>query len=252
MPINFSGITNQNILGKILRSPLRLIPPKTILPILQGKLRGKKWIVGSGQHGAWLGSYEYEKQLLFQQIVQEGSVVYDLGANSGFYTILASTLVGKLGKVVSFEPHPRNLGFLREHLRINHIQNATVIDAAVSDCNGFIQFTGDGFIGHISEQGELQVKTVSLDELIDANQIPPPDFIKIDIEGAELLALRGAESMLNNLHPIILLATHGSEVHKDCCQFLDTLGYTLQPVYEDNIQKSDEIVAYFKGKHHDY
>jgi hypothetical protein len=84
MPINFSGITNQNILGKILRSPLRLIPPKTVLPILQGKLRGKKWIVGSGQHGAWLGSYEYEKQLLFQQIVQEGNVVYDLGANNGF------------------------------------------------------------------------------------------------------------------------------------------------------------------------
>lgn len=247
MPINFSGITNQNILGKILRSPLRLIPPKTVLPILQGKLRGKKWIVGSGQHGAWLGSYEYEKQLLFQQIVQEGNVVYDLGANSGFYTVLASALVGNLGKVVSFEPHPRNLVFLREHLRLNLVQNVTVIDAAVSDRSGFIQFSGDGFIGHISEQGELRVKTVSLDELIDTNQIPPPDFIKIDIEGAEMLALQGAKSMLNKLHPTILLATHGSEVHKDCCQFLNALGYSLQQVYGASIQKNDEIVAYFNN-----
>ncbi len=247
MTINFSGITNQNILGKILRLPLQLIPPKTVLPILQGKLRGKKWIVGSGQHGYWLGSYEYEKQLLFQQIIKEGSVVYDLGANSGFYTILASVLVGDFGKVVAFEPHPRNLSYLGEHLRSNHIQNTIVIDAAVSDCTGFIQFNGDGFIGHISDQGELQVKTISLDELIDTNQIPPPNFLKIDIEGAEMLALCGAKSMLIKIHPTILLATHGNEVHRDCCQFLDSLGYSIQSVYGNNVKETNEIVAYFNN-----
>jgi hypothetical protein len=78
MSINFSGISNQTILGKILRFPLQLIPATTIMPILQGKLKGKKWIIKSGQHGAWLGSYEYEKQLVFQQIIKQGSIVYCL------------------------------------------------------------------------------------------------------------------------------------------------------------------------------
>jgi len=246
MSINFSGIANQTFFGKVLRLPLKLIPPKMVMPILQGKLRGKRWIVGSGQHGAWLGSYEYEKQLLFQQMIQEGNVVYDLGSHSGFYTILASVLVGNHGKVVAFEPHPRNLGYLREHLQLNNAQNVTVIDAAVSDKSGFIQFDGSGFTGHISSNhGDLQVKTVSLDELIETNQIPPPDFMKIDIEGAEASALQGAKSMLSRVHPTILLATHGSEVHENCCQFLESLGYILKPIYGENIQNSDEILAYF-------
>ena len=246
MSINFSGIANKTIFGKMLRLPLKLIPPETVMPILQGKLRGKKWIIGSGQHGAWLGSYEYEKQLLFQKMIQAGNVVYDLGSHSGFYSILASEIVGKHGKVVSFEPHPRNLHYLREHLRLNQAQNVTVIDAAVSDISGSVQFDGSGFTGHISShQGDLQVKTVSLDELIETNQIPPPDFIKIDIEGAEALALQGARSMLSKLHPPILLATHGSEVHASCCQFLESLGYILKSVYGESIEKSDEILACF-------
>jgi FkbM family methyltransferase len=245
MSINFSGISNQTILGKILRFPLQLIPATTIMPILQGKLKGKKWIIKSGQHGAWLGSYEYEKQLVFQQIIKQGSIVYDLGSHSGFYTMLASVLVGNQGKVVAFEPHPRNLHYLKQHLQLNHIENVIVIDRAVSDSSGVIQFDGSGFIGHISSQGKLQVKTVSLDELIDTKQIPPPNFLKIDIEGAEMLALSGAKSLLSKIHPTILLATHGIEVHEQCCQFLNELGYTIEAIYGEDIRNSNEIIAYF-------
>jgi len=63
--MNFSAISNKNIFGKILRFPLRFIPTKVVVPILQGTLKGKKWIVGSSNHGCWLGSYEYEKCILF-------------------------------------------------------------------------------------------------------------------------------------------------------------------------------------------
>ncbi|MEH2006873.1 FkbM family methyltransferase [Nostoc sp.] len=247
MSINFSGISNQTILGKILRILLQFIPATTVMPILQGKLKGKKWIVKSGQHGAWLGSYEYEKQIIFQQIIQEGSIVYELGSNSGFYTILASVLVGSQGKVVAFEPHPQNLHYLKQHLRLNHLENVIVIDSAVSDSSGVIQFDGSGFTGHISSQGELQVKTVSLDELIDTEQILPPNFLKIDIEGAEMLALTGAKSILSKIHPTILLATHGIEVHQQCCQFLNSLGYRLETIYGEDIQNSNEIIAYFNA-----
>jgi len=71
--LNFSKISSDSIIGKFLRFPLKLLPQNMIVPIIQGKLRGKKWIVGSSNHGCWLGSYEYEKQVLFSKIVQEGS-----------------------------------------------------------------------------------------------------------------------------------------------------------------------------------
>jgi FkbM family methyltransferase len=243
--MNFSGISNKNLLGQLLRFPLKVIPPATIMPILQGKLRGKKWIVGSGQHGSWLGSYEYDKQILFQQIVTEGSVVYDVGAHSGFYTLLASVLVGTSGKVVAFEPHPRNLRYLKDHLQLNHIQNVTVIEAALSDSCGEMFFEGSAFLGHLSSQGDIQVKTVAIDELINREQIPIPDFIKIDVEGAELLALSGAKQTLSKVHPTIILATHGAEVHQQCCDFLTSLGYSLKAINGGSIQESDELVAYF-------
>lgn len=243
--MNISSISNQKLLGKLLRYPLQFIPPTTVMPILQGKLKGKHWIVGSGQHGSWLGSYEYEKQLLFQQLVTEGSVVYDLGSHSGFYAILASVLVGSQGKVFAFEPHPGNLHYLKEHLRLNQIHNVTVIEAAVSDSFGTMFFEGDSFLGRISSQGEYQVQTVALDELIEQKQIPLPNFLKIDIEGAEMLALSGAQSILSKAHPTILLATHGAEVHQQSCQFLESLGYSLKALNGKTVQESNELIAYF-------
>ncbi len=77
--MNFSKINYQSFLGKLIRLPLRLIPKKMVMPILQGSLRGKKWIVGSGEHGYWLGSYEYQKRLAFEKTIKRNTVVYDIG-----------------------------------------------------------------------------------------------------------------------------------------------------------------------------
>lgn len=244
--MNFSGISKQTFLGKLLRFPLKFIPPDTIMPIWQGKLRNKKWIVGSGDNGYWLGSYESEKQRLFQETITPGSIVFDIGAHVGFYTLLASVLVGASGKVVAFEPLPRNLFYLKEHLRLNRIQNVTVIEVAVSSSCGVISFDegSSSYTGHISSQGEIQVDTVALDELINREQIPLPTHIKIDVEGAEMSVFSGARAMLTLAQPIIFLATHGDEVHQQSCQFLESLGYRLKAIGARSIQESDEIVAY--------
>lgn len=117
--MNLSGIPRRSVLGRVLRAPLRLIPPGTVLPVLQGRLRGARWIVGAGTHGCWLGSYEYGKRRLFERLVRPGQVVWDVGANAGFYTLLASRLVGSTGSVVAIEPLPRNLSYLRRHLELN-------------------------------------------------------------------------------------------------------------------------------------
>ncbi len=120
--MNLSGISNESLMGRALRSPFRLIPASTAMPILQGPLRGRRWIVGSATHGCWLGSYEFETQRAFAGLVRAGDVVYDLGANVGFYSLLAARLAGDDGIVYSFEPLARNLDFLRKHVGINALK----------------------------------------------------------------------------------------------------------------------------------
>ena len=214
--INFSGISNKGIIGRMLRMPLRLLPVDAKIPVLQGKLRGKKWIIGSANHGCWLGTYEYEKQGMFVNRIKEGSVVYDIGANVGFYTLLASVLVGPRGKVIAFEPLPSNIYFLKEHVRLNKCSNVTVIDAAVSEKSGvtFFEEHTNRCMGSLSSKGSLEVKTICLDDFVAKGEFPPPHYMKIDVEGAELLVLTGAKSILTNYHPTIFLATHGIEVHR--------------------------------------
>lgn len=246
---NFSGVSYEGVIGRLIRFPLKLIPRDMRLPILQGKLRGKRWIVGSSNHGCWLGSYEYEKQSLFAKIIQPGSVVFDIGAHAGFYTLLASELVGQKGKVVAFEPLPRNIHFLKEHLRLNQCKNVTVIEAAVAEQSNITYFEEgrNSSTGFLSSKGCLEVKAVSIDELVSKGEIPPPDYMKIDVEGAELLVLHGAKSILNNYYPTIFLATHGIDVHQSCCMLLKSIGYELQSINENNVDETDEILAIKKS-----
>jgi len=222
-----------------------LIPPNAVMPILQGALRGKKWISGSSDHGCWLGSYEYLKQQLFAQTASPGDVVFDVGANVGFYTLLASTIIGETGKVVAFEPVPDNLVYLREHLRLNCINNVKVMDAAVSDVDGYAWFkTGESAaMGALSSSGDFKVRTVSIDALCVRKEIEVPSLIKMDIEGGELRALLGSEMILKQYHPTIFLATHGKEIHSDCCEYLSSIGYDLKPVTGESVTATDEILA---------
>lgn len=244
--MDFSGISQQSFAGKALRLPLRLIPPNAVLPILQGELRGMKWIAGSGNHGCWLGSYEYHKRKTFEQLVAKGDVVFDIGANAGFYTLLASVLSGPSGRVFAFEPVPRNLGYLQKHLRINGIKNVSVIPAAVTDRSGIGRFDGgpNPFTGRLTAGGCLTVRTVSLDEMVRKGELPTPKLMKIDIEGSELLALTGAKSLLENARPIVLLATHGADLHQQCCQLLESFGYQLRAIDGQNLKQSAEIIAF--------
>jgi FkbM family methyltransferase len=244
--MNFSGISGKTLLGKSLRYPLRFIPGRMKMPILQGKLRGKRWIVGSSNHGCWLGSYEYEQRLLFERLVTEGSVVFDVGAHVGFYTLLAATLVGTRGKVYAFEPLPANIQYLKTHLRLNRIANVTVIEKAVSDNPGVATFVEESSsaMGHFSEQGALTVPTVSLDDLLLKGEIPFPDFIKIDVENAAWCVLTGAESLLRSARPTIFLSTDPYLSRPQCHQFLESLGYQLRPIGASDLKHAVEILAY--------
>lgn len=228
-----------------MRFPLRYIPPNVVLPVLQGKLRGYRWIAGSSNHGCWLGSYEFEKQRIIGQMVKQGTVAYDVGAHVGFYTLLFSRLTGPTGKVFAFEPFPLNIAYLRHHIALNHLPNVEVMEYAVSNSSGITSFLEglNSSMGHIDADGNLNVLQVTLDELVKSRSVIPPHYIKMDIEGGEYKALLGAEAMLRAYHPIIFLATHGKEIHQNCCDFLIGLGYILKPITGDNLQTTNEIMA---------
>ena len=243
--MNFSsGLLNDTPLGKIARLPLSLVPRGAVVRILRGPLRGKRWIVGSAIHRCWLGLYEYEKQKVISREVRPGSVFWDVWANVGFYSLLASKLVGS-GKVFAFEPAPRNLFYLRKHLALNGAANVEVLAAAVSDRNGtsFFEVEETGFMGRLSGEGGITVPTATLDSLVAEGKVLPPDYVKMDIEGAELLALRGATRTFQRFHPVLFLATHGSEMETECRRLLELWGYDCRNMGPKSESDLCEIVA---------
>jgi FkbM family methyltransferase len=234
-------------LGRLLRLPLKLIPPNAQVRIVQGPLRGKYWIHKSSSAGCWLGTAEAKKLQIFAHTITRGSVVFDLGANVGLYSLLAGTLVGPEGKVFSFEPVPDNIRFLRKHLEINKVTNCVIWETAVGKTEGTAYFDRgpNRFAGHLSGQSEhsLGVQVIVLDNLVSSGELPPPDFIKCDIEGGEFDALSGTSGTLEKYGPTIFLATHGPEVHQQCLKLLRRLGYQLTSLDERSVEQTSELVA---------
>jgi FkbM family methyltransferase len=194
--------------------------------IFRGPARGMKWISGSAVHGCWLGTYELAKQKLLEHIVKPGMTVYDIGAQAGFYTLLCSRLVGDTGRVIAFEPSIGEARYLLKHVRINQLANVSIVQAAVGASMSLCGFSSDRAICQnrlTAEDDRLLVPVISLDSV----RLPPPDLIKMDIEGGESDALRGARELLAKHKPIVLLALHGPEHVTFCPEFLRSCGYRV-------------------------
>ena len=210
------------------------------MPILQGPLRGKKWIVGSQRHAFWLGAYEPHMQRLIEREVRAGTIVYDVGANVGFYTLLAAHLT-VTGKVFAFEPLPANVAYLNKHLDLNLIKNVTVFDVAISDHVGWSSFAqeGTGAMGRLQDRGSLRVATTTLDALLQEEKIAPPNYIKMDIEGEEIKALAGAQVCFRENRPILFLAIHGNSVQRACCEVLRSWHYDISVIEQSSPERAE-------------
>lgn len=224
--------TPDTFLGRVIRLPLRLVRPEWQVPILTGRARGLKWIAGSGNAGHWLGTFDPGTRRVFENAVVPGSVVYEIGAFIGYYTLHASVLVGRTGQVFAFEPSAKSLSFLKEHLRINHVTNVTVIDEAVGEQSGTVSFRVDSKSPSLSrpaDDGEVRVPMVSLDDFIQRKGVPLPDLIKIDVVGSEMGLLKGAVGLLKSHHPPLILRIHTYDLNPPWTALLRELGYDLTP-----------------------
>lgn len=250
--MNLSKISsNQQPLGKLLRLPLKLIPKRAVFRIMQGRLKGWKWIVGSGEHGYWLGWYEIGKRQAFETAIPEGAVVYDIGANVGYYSLMAAVVSGPKGHVYAFEPLPCNVEYLRKHVTLNKMTDRiTVFDVAVSDKTGEAAFDlgASTSMGHLAETGEIKVKQVRLDDMVASGEIKPPDYMKVDVEGAEYDVLNGARVLLAQYKPVIFLDTHNREAHNATTKLLNELDYEIYCLDGKPLPESKELIASPKNR----
>jgi FkbM family methyltransferase len=232
---------------KLIRIPLRLIPRSAQIKVRSGFNKGFIWITGANIHKCWLGSYEPDRQKAIAATVRPGMVVWDIGANVGFYTLAFSRAVGDAGSVVAFEPLGSNVAYLVSHVRLNKLDNVTIIQAAVSEVAGLISFTigAHSSMGRIVENTAYRIPAIAVDEYMNSQPQAAPDLIKIDVEGAEAFVLRGARRLLQQKSPEIWLALHGSRAMADCTDILLAAGYSIFRL--DGTQASaidtDEIVA---------
>ncbi|HSY49327.1 MAG TPA: FkbM family methyltransferase [Thermoanaerobaculia bacterium] len=220
----------RRLLGLVVRLPFRLVPRNAVVRIRSGELRGWRWVAGSGTHGCWLGTYEGPAQQLFRDWLRPGAIAFDIGANVGFFTLFASKLVGSAGHVYAFEPLPRNLSYLERHVRLNAVSNVIIESLAITASTGSARFEmGENVSqGRIDDGGNLHVVTASLDDLLASGRVPRPEFIKMDIEGAEGDALRGAATLLSHGPLTIVLSTHGYVQHELCWSILKSAGFDLK------------------------
>jgi FkbM family methyltransferase len=217
---------------------------------MQGPLRGRKWVIGASLHRCWLGCYETEISSFLQTKLKRGSTFFDIGSETGYYALLGSVLVGTEGRVVAFEPNPRNIAYVKRHISLNHLDNVKLVEAAVADREGTCSFAkgANAQSGHLASKGDITVRTVSLDEEIARSTIPVPDAIKIDVAGAELKVFQGARNLLLRNGPAIIIEIHPwipefADASAQSCEFLKDCGYELEAITGRGLDDTCHIYA---------
>ncbi len=186
----------------------------------------------------WLGTYEPDLQSLLDELVHPGVVIYDVGANIGYVSLLLAKAAGEQGRVYAFEALPANVERLRHNLELNSIgSRVTVVPAAVTQAVGPLTFLvhASGGMGKVQGsagrddryQAQVTVAGISLDEFVYAQGNPAPQVIKMDIEGGEVLALPGMRRLLAEVHPLMLMELHGPESSRVAWETLTAAGYRI-------------------------
>jgi FkbM family methyltransferase len=209
---------------------LRLGGDTATVRLGSGTVRWRLDELTSQQH--LLGTYEPYMQRALERWARPGAVVYDIGAHAGFASLYAALLVGPGGKVVAFEPYPTTFRSLERQLAANPGLPITALPIAASDVSATLAMrrpNGSSSQSFISAHGEVQVQARPIDELVAAGAIPPPAVIKLDVEGHEAAALRGALATIAAHRPVILCDYNDDATEALVRGTLAGLGYRVRP-----------------------
>ena len=207
-----------------------------------------------------LGTHEPHMQAMIREHVREAMTVYDCGANVGYFSVMLARAVGARGRVYAFEPSPASVESLRAARELNRLSNLTVVPEAVWDKREMLRFCrGDagaslvsdhveGVFGETADSphGLVDIAANSLDNFVYEEGHPPPDFIKLDVEGAEGRAMRGARRLLAERRPGLLLEIHG-EPGREVWSLLKELNYTATNIVNGEVpQTADQFAVWIR------
>lgn len=169
-----------------------------------------------------------------------GAIVLDVGANIGAVACWLARRVGGSGRVVVFEPDTSNLAVLRRNIELNAIKNVWIVERGAWAHEGELEFlAGGGYTSsfcrtnyvadHPERYRPVRVPVTTIDVEVGRFQLPRVDLIKMDIEGAEGPALRGAQTTLRRFHPLVIVESHtveGRSTLPDIQDALTAAGYS--------------------------
>jgi FkbM family methyltransferase len=186
-----------------------------------------------------LGSHEPAVCKIIQKYVKPGYVVVDVGAHIGYFTLLFAKLVGEEGLVIAFEPLEETFAVLVENVALNGYRNVCLEKKAVSESSGVVLLYRDEWMAfpaasHVipntrSRLLAYPVSTLCLDEYVEAKGIKRVDFVKMDVEGAEGLVIKGMKKVIERDKPIIVVEVHGEAdgSPSEALLLLERAGYQL-------------------------
>lgn len=206
----------------------------------------------------WYGYENFEYTPIFNALVKKISTFYDIGANIGYYSLLAAT-TNKSIKVVGFEPAKGPLNYFRKNVLLNNFSQIKVEAVALSDKNGEINFfeisnpkyryleynlAGESnTAGNVSNRKYTvnQVQTITLDDYAEINHETKIDLIKIDTEGTEHLILNKAEKVLSEMKPIVICETLFGRNENELESIFSKHGYLFFNHTSKGLVKTDSI-----------
>lgn len=222
---------------------LLALPPISRLPVRVrgGIATGARWSLYP-LSSYWRGTHEPEIQQRLLSIWDwTGRNAWDLGAHYGLFAIGLARLTGPAGRVAAFEPNPASFARLHLHAERNPMPWLRLFPQAASDRTGFAPLVhepgDDTTTAHLPYDGEvltpatprLEIPTVRLDDLLVAGDLPPPHFIKLDVEGHGHRVLAGAARAIRDHRPVLLTGLHSPQEIDGIRALLIPLGYRPEP-----------------------
>ena len=234
-------------------APLLIRPPSKEVEIVVPSDRGEmRMTVPPGYPAARsfaAGLYERDVTRLFEAIVTAGMTVVDVGANVGYYTLIASRLAGPAGRVYAFEPDPRIYAYLVRNVESNGCSNVVAVNKAVSEMTGSGTFIPDehGAEGRLSASSanrtSIAVQTVNLDDYFAGEGWPSIAVIKMDIEGGERAALDGMRELCRrNPEMQLIMEFNLGAIHRaggtreELASLLQELGFSKGHIIEQDMK----------------